>query len=121
LAALHLIEPHADRSQKVTLGDDKGFDTQEFVAELREINVTPHVAQHSNGRRPAIDGRTTRHAGRPRWAGNSPWPWRLPIWFDCRSCWWWQQDAPNPSRAYRQGQKITEHGYAQAQAALKTC
>jgi transposase len=63
LAALHLVDPHADRPQKVTLGGDKGFDTQDFVAELREINVTPHVAQNTNGRRSAIDGRTTRHPG----------------------------------------------------------
>ena len=63
LAALHLLEPHADRPQKVTLAGDKGFDTQDFVAELREINVTPHVAQNTNGRRSAIDGRTTRHPG----------------------------------------------------------
>jgi len=63
LAALHLLEPHADRRQKVTLAGDKGFDTQDFVAELREINVTPHVAQNTNGRRSAIDGRTTRHPG----------------------------------------------------------
>jgi transposase len=63
LAALHLVEPHADRPQKVTLAGDKGFDTQDFVAELREINVTPHVAQNTNGRRSAIDGRTTRHPG----------------------------------------------------------
>ncbi len=63
LAARHLIEPHADRPQKVTLGGDKGFDTQDFVAELREINVTAHVAQNTNERRSAIDGRTTRHAG----------------------------------------------------------
>jgi transposase len=63
LAALHLVEPYADRPQKVTLGGDKGFDTQDFVAELREINVTPHVAQNTNGRRSAIDGRTTRHPG----------------------------------------------------------
>ena len=34
-----------------------------FVAYLRALNVTPHIAQHLNGRRPAIDGRTTRHAG----------------------------------------------------------
>ena len=27
------------------------------------MGVTPHVAQHSNGRRSAIDGRTTRHPG----------------------------------------------------------
>ncbi len=63
LAALHLIEPHADRPGKVTLGADKGFDTRDFVAELREINVTPHLAQNTSGRRSAIDGRTTRHAG----------------------------------------------------------
>jgi transposase len=63
LAALHLVEPHADRPQKITLGGDKGFDTGDFVAELREINVTPHVAQNTSGRRSAIDGRTTRHPG----------------------------------------------------------
>jgi transposase len=63
LAAQHLIEPHADRPQRITVGGDKGFDTQDFVAEMREINVTPHVAQNDNGRRSAIDGRTTRHPG----------------------------------------------------------
>jgi hypothetical protein len=63
LAALHLVEPHADRPRKVTLGGDKGFDTRDFVAELREINVTPHLAQNTSGRRSAIDGRTTRHPG----------------------------------------------------------
>lgn len=63
LAALHLIAPHAARAQPITLGGDKGFDTQDFVAELREIKVTPHVAQNISGRRSAIDGRTTRHAG----------------------------------------------------------
>ena len=30
---------------------------------LRERNATPHVAQNTSGRRSAIDGRTTRHAG----------------------------------------------------------
>ena len=63
LAAQHLIEPFADRPQRITVGADKGFDTQDFVAEMREINVTPHVAQNDNGRRSAIDGRTTRHPG----------------------------------------------------------
>jgi hypothetical protein len=63
LAALHLMEPHADRPQKVTLAGDEGLCTQDFVAELREINVTAHVAQNTNGLRKAIDGRTTRHAG----------------------------------------------------------
>ena len=31
--------------------------------ELRSMNVRPHVAQNTSGRRSAIDGRTTRHAG----------------------------------------------------------
>jgi hypothetical protein len=34
-----------------------------LVADLREYNVTPHVAQNTTNRRSAIDGRTTRHAG----------------------------------------------------------
>ena len=63
LAALALIEPHADRPQPVTLGADKGYDTGDFVMELRDKAVTPHVAQNTNRRRSAIDGRTTRHPG----------------------------------------------------------
>ena len=45
------------------MGADKAYDTHDFVAELRELQTTPHVAQNTNGRRSAIDGRTTRHAG----------------------------------------------------------
>ena len=63
VAALHMIEPRADRPCAVTLGADKGYDTQDFVNELRSMAVTPHLAQNSSGRRSAIDGRTTRHAG----------------------------------------------------------
>ena len=48
---------------QITLGADKGYDTAAHVACLRELGVTPHVAQHTNGRRSAIDGRTTRHPG----------------------------------------------------------
>jgi hypothetical protein len=48
---------------RITVGGDKLFDTQDFVAEVRRLGVTPHVAQHTNSRRSAIDGRTTRHAG----------------------------------------------------------
>lgn len=46
-----------------TLGADKGYDTREFVATLRQLGVTPHVAQNTTHRRSAIDERTTRHAG----------------------------------------------------------
>jgi len=39
------------------------YDTQDFVAEMRRLGVTPHVTQNNKKRRSAIDGRTTRHAG----------------------------------------------------------
>jgi IS5 family transposase len=48
---------------RVTLGGDKGYDTQDFVQDLRDLQVTPHVAQNNTKRRSAIDGRTTRHPG----------------------------------------------------------
>jgi len=62
-AALAMIERVADRPNKITVGADKAFDTQDFVNEARAMNVTPHVAQNLSGRRSAIDGRVTRHAG----------------------------------------------------------
>lgn len=62
VAALALIEPHADRPRSITLGADKAFDAQDFVNELRSMKVTPHVAQNTT-RRSAIDRRTTRHPG----------------------------------------------------------
>jgi transposase len=49
--------------RRVTLGADKNYDTHDFVRQLRELQVTPHVAQHTSGRSSAIDGRTTRHLG----------------------------------------------------------
>ena len=58
-----MIEPRADRPRAITLGADKGYDAEDFVNELRSMRVTPHVARNTRGRRSAIDGRTTRHAG----------------------------------------------------------
>jgi Transposase DDE domain len=46
-----------------TLGGDKGYDAASFVADMRALNVTPHIAQNTSGRRSAIDARTTRHPG----------------------------------------------------------
>lgn len=63
IAALHMIEPLADRCQAITLGADKAYDAEDFVNELRAMKVTPHVAQNTSGRSSAIDGRTTRHGG----------------------------------------------------------
>ena len=48
---------------RVTLGGDKGYDSADFIRALRDMQVTPHVAQNTAHRRSAIDARTTRHAG----------------------------------------------------------
>ena len=63
VAALHMIEPRAERACAVTLAADKGYDAEDFVNELRTMKVTPHLAQNTGNRRSAIDGRTTRHGG----------------------------------------------------------
>ena len=61
-AAVALIEAQAP-TRRITLGGDKNDDTHQFVQDLRERQVTPHVAQHTTHRASAIDGRTTRHPG----------------------------------------------------------
>jgi IS5 family transposase len=50
-------------SKRVTLGADRAYDTAGFVQRLREMKVTPHVAQNDSHRRSAVDERTTRHEG----------------------------------------------------------
>jgi transposase len=58
-----------EAGHRITVGEDKAYDSADHVAKLRAINVTPHVAQNdsitSTGkrRRSAIDRRTTRHEG----------------------------------------------------------
>jgi transposase len=62
-AALLMVD-RIGSGERITVAGDKGYDTRDFVAELRSMNATPHVAQ--NDKRPggsAIDSRTTRHAG----------------------------------------------------------
>jgi hypothetical protein len=53
--------------RRITVGEDKAYDTADHVAKLRAARITPHVTQN-NGltktgrqRRSAIDGRTIRH------------------------------------------------------------
>jgi transposase len=61
-AALEMINRYSPGStRRLTLGADKGYDSADFVAELRRMVVTPHVAQKA--RHSAIDGRTTQHHG----------------------------------------------------------
>jgi transposase len=67
-AALAMLARRKTR-RRVTLGADKAYDVTGFVSELRERNVTPHIAidghvtKTGKRRKTAIDGRTTRHAG----------------------------------------------------------
>jgi transposase len=57
------------RGRRITVGEDKAYDSRDHVTALRQMNVTPHVAQNDaltkTGRRrtSAIDRRTTRHVG----------------------------------------------------------
>ena len=61
-AAFEMIDRHSPGStRRLTLAADKGYDSRDFVAALRRMVVTPHVAQKS--RSSAIDGRTTQHPG----------------------------------------------------------
>ena len=61
-AALDMVHRHSPGStRRLTLGADKGYDAAEFVSDLRQACVTPHVARKA--RYSAINGRTTRHDG----------------------------------------------------------
>ena len=59
IAMLHAHDPGSTR--RLTLGADKGYDETGFVADLKTMCVTPHIAAKKKGS--AIDGRTTRHPG----------------------------------------------------------
>jgi transposase len=61
-AAIDMLDTYDPGStRRITLGADKGYDAAEFVADLRQMCVTPHIAAKTKGS--AIDARTTRHEG----------------------------------------------------------
>jgi transposase len=63
-AAIAMADEQLPGGRRITLGGDKGYDTRDFVASCRALNITPHVAQ--NQARPggsALDARTVRHRG----------------------------------------------------------
>jgi transposase len=60
-AALEMLA-EVTQGRRATVGADKAYDEANFVADVREMNITPHVTQYQ-GRRSNIDGRTTRHPG----------------------------------------------------------
>ena len=69
ICALDLIERHCRGKRRRTLGADKAYDVAAFVEDLRNRNVTPHVAVQDHltktgkRRKTKIDGRTKRHPG----------------------------------------------------------
>jgi len=61
-AGLRLVaRERGDRRGRMSVAADKGYDAADFVAGVRALRVTPHVARKK--RCSAIDGRTTRHWG----------------------------------------------------------
>jgi transposase len=72
-ASVAMADGHAERdaavemawqlggSKRLTVGADKGYDSEDFVKEMRDMNVAPHVAKKVVGK--TIDGRATRHEG----------------------------------------------------------
>jgi len=63
-AATMMLEGSVPGSHRITVGADKGFDTQDFVEDCRRLNITPHIAQTTDVyRRSAIDARTTSWPG----------------------------------------------------------
>jgi transposase len=61
--AIEMLTRLPKTARRRTIAGDKGYDTKGFVAEVRALGFTPHVAPNTSRQRSAIDGRTTRHRG----------------------------------------------------------
>ncbi len=67
-AALAMLDRRSSR-RRITLGADKAYDVADFVGDLRQRKVTPHIAvqgtvsKTGKVRKTAIDQRTLRHIG----------------------------------------------------------
>jgi transposase len=61
--AVEMLARLPTTAQRRTVAGDKGYDTKGFVAGVRALGFTPHVAPNTTRQRSAIDGRTTRHPG----------------------------------------------------------
>ncbi len=62
-AAIAMLGELPATARRVTVGADKAYDVKTWVAAVRAMGITPHVAQNDTARRSAIDQRTTRHDG----------------------------------------------------------
>ena len=64
--ALEMLSRLPPTRRRRTVAADKAYDTKDFVADVRAMRITPHIAPNTTNRRSAIDGRTTRHEGHQR-------------------------------------------------------
>jgi transposase len=63
-AAIALLGELPLMTRRLTVAADKAYDTRAWVAAVRRMGITPHVAQNEFGYGgSAIDARTTRHPG----------------------------------------------------------
>src|SRR5271168_5092310 len=62
-ALLMLQDERKGRRRRITVGADKAYDTKDFIAATRALNVTAHVTKNEKGRRSNLDRRTTLHPG----------------------------------------------------------
>ena len=65
------VERETAKDMRITVGADKGLDTADFVSDMRDFNVTPHLAQNTTNQLSAIDGRASIE-GRPSVAYSLP-------------------------------------------------
>jgi IS5 family transposase len=61
-AAVEMLAAVQRGGRRLTVGGDAGYDNADLISQLRQRNVTPHFAQHTE-RASYIDGRATRHPG----------------------------------------------------------
>jgi hypothetical protein len=68
-ALLMLEDKRKGRRRRITVGADKAYDTKDFIAATRALNVTAHVTRNDKGRRSNLDRRTAasrlRHQPEP--------------------------------------------------------
>jgi transposase len=61
-AASAMLRRQACKGVRVrTLAADKGYHVREFVSDLRQRGIVPHIAMVKNKKTPGLDRRTTRH------------------------------------------------------------
>jgi len=96
-ALLMLEDMRKGRRRRITVGADKAYDTKDFIAATRALNVTAHVTRNEKGRRSNLDRRTTRHPATP--SAEPPLADRKRIWVAQAD----RSDAPGEAARTAQG------------------